>query len=194
MAHDDWQARAESAEAELQRLRESPHKAEFWRQWAVAGMPKDKQRLAEAAWEAARASLESELRQQAPAAKAYSADFGEDFHESPSDAGMLAYIKPSIGDTIELTVGAQVWTEKFGVTQVPDENGIGEYAVEELTPRNLYTAPVPPPDVRELVEALESAQNGLRWYRETRPDDDSPADDEMEEQINAALAKFRRQS
>lgn len=28
-------------------------KAEFFRQWAVDGMPKDKQRLAEAAWNAA---------------------------------------------------------------------------------------------------------------------------------------------
>lgn len=37
-------------------------------------------------------------------------------------------------------------------------------------------------------EALEAAQNGLKWYRETYPDADSGADDEMDSQLSEALA------
>ncbi|ULQ47446.1 hypothetical protein JN531_003980 [Flagellatimonas centrodinii] len=43
-------------------------KAEFWRAWAIDGMPADKQRLAEAAWQAGRADRDKELREQEPAA------------------------------------------------------------------------------------------------------------------------------
>lgn len=39
-----------------------------------------------------------------------------------------------------------------------------------------------------LVEALEDAQNGLRWYQEAHPEDASGADDEMHKKIDAALA------
>lgn len=39
-----------------------------------------------------------------------------------------------------------------------------------------------------LREALERASNGLAWYRAEFPDADSPADDEMQAEIDAALA------
>lgn len=42
-----------------------------------------------------------------------------------------------------------------------------------------------------LVEALEAAQNGLRWYQDMYPLAGSCADDEMHEQIDAALALAR---
>ena len=38
-----------------------------------------------------------------------------------------------------------------------------------------------------LREALEAAQNGLKWYRDTYPDADSQADDEMNAEIEEAL-------
>lgn len=37
-------------------------------------------------------------------------------------------------------------------------------------------------------DALEAARNGLQWYRDTYPEADSGADDEMMAQIDAALA------
>lgn len=40
----------------------------------------------------------------------------------------------------------------------------------------------------ELLELLESAQNGLKWYQAEHPEDASPADDELHERIDAALA------
>lgn len=39
---------------------------------------------------------------------------------------------------------------------------------------------------RMALEALESAKNGLIWYREQHPEDNSAADDEMIEDIDAA--------
>ena len=39
-----------------------------------------------------------------------------------------------------------------------------------------------------LRAALERASNGLAWYRAEFPDADSPADDEMQAEIDAALA------
>lgn len=39
-----------------------------------------------------------------------------------------------------------------------------------------------------LRAALEAAKNGLIWYREQHPEDDSGADDEMMAEIEAALA------
>lgn len=42
-----------------------------------------------------------------------------------------------------------------------------------------------------LVAALEAAQNGLRWYQDMYPLAGSGADDEMHEQIDAALALAR---
>jgi hypothetical protein len=48
-------------------------------------------------------------------------------------------------------------------------------------------------DALELaIEALESAQNGLRWYRDAHPKDDSEADNEADELIERALAGLRR--
>ncbi len=39
----------------------------------------------------------------------------------------------------------------------------------------------------ELRAALEAARNGLQWYRDMHPEDNSSADDEMMAQIDAAL-------
>lgn len=41
----------------------------------------------------------------------------------------------------------------------------------------------------ELAELLESVHNGLKWYRAEHPEHYSPADDEMDERVAAALAK-----
>jgi septal ring factor EnvC (AmiA/AmiB activator) len=42
--------------------------------------------------------------------------------------------------------------------------------------------------IDRLVDALTKARSGLQWYREEHPEDDTPADDEMEAEIEAALA------
>jgi hypothetical protein len=54
----------------------APSKAEFWRAWAIEGMPADKQRLAEAAWDAGRADRERELREQEPVTTEFQDDCG----------------------------------------------------------------------------------------------------------------------
>jgi hypothetical protein len=43
----------------------------------------------------------------------------------------------------------------------------------------------------QLVEALEKARNGLKWYRDNYHDADSQADDEMEQAIETALTQAR---
>lgn len=55
---------------------ETPTKVEFWRTWAIDGMPADKQRLAEAAWEGGSADLERELLGQEPVAWQWEDDSG----------------------------------------------------------------------------------------------------------------------
>lgn len=45
-------------------------------------------------------------------------------------------------------------------------------------------------DIDKLRDALESAQNGLKWYREAYPAADSQADDEMETKLNQVLASL----
>lgn len=42
----------------------------------------------------------------------------------------------------------------------------------------------------DLADALESAKNGLDWYRGEHPQDESPADDEMAESIANVLARY----
>ncbi len=42
--------------------------------------------------------------------------------------------------------------------------------------------------INTIREALEAAQNGLKWYRDAHPGDDSGADDEMDAQLSEALA------
>lgn len=46
----------------------------------------------------------------------------------------------------------------------------------------------PQQEPASLAEVLEAARNGLQWYRDTYPEADSGADDEMMAQIDAALA------
>jgi hypothetical protein len=41
------------------------------------------------------------------------------------------------------------------------------------------------------LEALESASNGLTWYQQEHPEDDSPADEEMREALNQAMCALR---
>ncbi len=47
------------------------------------------------------------------------------------------------------------------------------------------------PTIDSLVAALEAAQNGLRWYQDMYPLAGSGADDEMHEQIDAAIEQAR---
>lgn len=44
--------------------------------------------------------------------------------------------------------------------------------------------------IDEVEEALQAAWNGLTWYREEHPQDASEADNEMDEQIEAALTRL----
>lgn len=41
----------------------------------------------------------------------------------------------------------------------------------------------------ELAKLLESAQNGLHWYQQMHPEDDSETDNELHGQIDAILTK-----
>ena len=45
--------------------------------------------------------------------------------------------------------------------------------------------------MRESLESLETATNGLAWYRDAMPEADSGADDEAAEQISSAIAALR---
>lgn len=40
-------------------MTEQDYKTEFWRQWAIDGMPADKQRLADAAWQARQPEIDA---------------------------------------------------------------------------------------------------------------------------------------
>ena len=42
-------------------------------------------------------------------------------------------------------------------------------------------------EIMALKGILEEAYNGLKWYRDAHPEDDSPADDELYERIERAL-------
>jgi septal ring factor EnvC (AmiA/AmiB activator) len=42
-----------------------------------------------------------------------------------------------------------------------------------------------------MVEALDKARNGLKWYRDNYHDAESQADDEMEQEVETALALAR---
>lgn len=42
-------------------------------------------------------------------------------------------------------------------------------------------------EVMALKDILQEAYNGLRWYRDRHPEDDSPADDELYVRIERAL-------
>jgi hypothetical protein len=50
-----------------------------------------------------------------------------------------------------------------------------------------FTTPQQSQTVTELKLLLERAQNGLRWYEEAHPEDNSPADDELHEEIDRLL-------
>ena len=47
-------------------------------------------------------------------------------------------------------------------------------------------------DWEVITDALESAQNGLEWYRTEYPDDTNGSDNEMDEKINKALEEIRK--
>lgn len=47
-------------------------------------------------------------------------------------------------------------------------------------------------EIERLRRALQSAQAGLKWYQAEHPEDSSPADDEMHEEIDQALAKTEK--
>ncbi len=61
----------------------------------------------------------------------------------------------------------------------------GDITAEQAI-RNLITTQ-PTLSVDELKSLLERAQNGLRWYQDAHPEDESPADDELHEAIDNVL-------
>lgn len=123
--------------------------------------------------QAAEAELQR-LRGQEPVDRCYSSDDGDIWFDADCDINLLESINPAVGDVVELLVSVIGWREKFKVVAAPDDDGNGEYEVEPLSPRNLYAAPVPPPDVRELVESsfregfnsgMGSAQAAEAWEK-----------------------------
>ncbi|ULQ45837.1 hypothetical protein JN531_012075 [Flagellatimonas centrodinii] len=138
--------------------------------------------------QAAEAELQR-LRGQEPVDRCYSSDDGDIWFDADCDINLLESINPAVCDVVELLVSVIGWREKFKVVAAPDDDGNGEYEVEPLSPRNLYPAPVPPPDVRELVELVQQfesqAWDGCTLRRR---------DDPLCQRARAALAKFRRES
>lgn len=134
---------------------------------------------------AAEAELQR-LREQEPVDRCYSSDDGDIWFDADCDIDLLESINPAVGDVVELLVSVSGWREQFKVLAAPDEDGNGEYKVEPLSPRNLYAAPVPPPDVRELVDIADRILKKLD--HETEPVTYIDAD-----ALRAALAKHRGQ-
>lgn len=64
---------------------------------------------------------------------------------------------------------------------------LGPVTAEELS--SVMAGHTKDAEIAELRTALELARNGLTWYRETYPDADSGADDEMMETIAVALGE-----
>lgn len=56
-----------------------------------------------------------------------------------------------------------------------------------MTEKSIETDPVDA--LQSCVEALEAAQNGLKWYRDNNPDQVNSSDDEMDAEITQALDK-----
>ena len=64
---------------------------------------------------------------------------------------------------------------------------LGPVTAEELS--SVMAGHTKDAEIAELRTALELARNGLAWYRDTYPDADSGADDEMMETIAVALGE-----
>ncbi|WP_421883184.1 hypothetical protein [Methylibium sp.] len=89
-----------------------------------------------------------------------------------SDGTRFIHSHNAIGDYRSLDPGAKV------VELVP--RGSGSHPTESA-------GPAPAEIVRELVEALETAKNGLEWYQDTYPEAVNGCDDEAMAKIDAAI-------
>jgi hypothetical protein len=104
-------------------------------------------------------------------------------------------------DAIELVGAFQKACVELGQDMSDDNHGIMVQnrlaLIAALSSQSASNQPVNNPQVVGLADAVEtalvaldSAQNGLRWYQDERPSAASPADDETHEQIDEACEKL----